>query len=116
MEVAYVIAKRRVEKIKIKNKNKPKVVGKSSDGKFVIGNLFFIVESMGVLLEEAINTFYSNNYLIDWISFYEDGVQKGWNSITIIKKIEYSFEESNYSEYKEDTLKILKYYIKNKSE
>lgn len=113
-EVAYVIAKRTKQQSKLKNKHKPKIFGKSTDGKNIIGNLFFIIESRGVLLEDAINLFYSNNYLIDWISFYEDGVKKGWNDKTILMKIGYAFDESNYLEYKSETLIRLRYYISKK--
>lgn len=67
-----------------------------------------------MLLEEAINIFYSNGFLIDWISFYEDGVKKGWNDKTIIQKIKYSFDESDFIEYKDETLKLLKIYILKK--
>lgn len=66
------------------------------------------------MLEEAINIFYSNGFLIDWISFYEDGVKKGWNEKTIIQKIKYSFDESDFIEYKDETLKRLKIYILKK--
>ena len=66
------------------------------------------------MLEEAINIFYSNGFLIDWISFYEDGVKKGWNDKTIIQKIKYSFDESDFIEYKDETLKRLKIYILKK--
>lgn len=111
MEVAYVIAKRKNLKTSLKNKHKPKVIGQSTDNKKVISNLFFIIESRGVLLEEAINLFYSNNYLIDWCNFYEDGVKKGWNMKTILSKIEYSFDESDFVDYKDETMIRLKYYI-----
>lgn len=113
MEVAYVIAKRK-NQTGLKNKHKPRVVGKTTDGKLVIGNLFFIVESRGVLLEDAINRFYSSNYVIDWLNFYEDGVKKGWNDKTILNKIRYSFDESDYSSLKDIVVKQLIYVIQNK--
>lgn len=82
----------------------------------VISNLFFIIESRGVLLEDAINLFYSKNYLIDWVNFYEDGIKKGWNVKTILLKIEYSLDESNYSDLKDDILLRLKYHINQKKQ
>ena len=121
-EVAYVNAKRnnknknKTDTVKLKNKHKPKLYGKTIDDKKVIGNLFFIVESRGVLLEEAINLFYDNNYVIDWLSFYNDGISKNWNSSTIIKKIEYSFDESDYKHLKKDIKKRLIYCINKEKE
>lgn len=73
--------------------------------------MFFIIESRGVLLEEAINLFYDNDYVIDWLNFYNDGINKNWNGSTIIKKIEYSFDESDYKHLKEDIIKRLIYCV-----
>lgn len=116
MEVAYVIAKRNNQQTKLKNKHKPKLKGNTKDKKNVIGNVFFIIESRGVLLEEAINMFYSNGYVIDWLDFYYDGIKKGWNTKTIIKRISYSFDESEYQELKEETIKRLIYCIQKNND
>ncbi len=113
MEVAYVIAKRTNQQTKLKNKHKPKLIGESEDNKKVIGNLFFIIESRGVLLEEAINIFYGNGFLINWLNFYDDGIKKGWNGKTIINKISYAFDESDFCHMKEETIKRLIYCLEH---
>ena len=106
MEVDYDIAKR--NGVKIKNKNKPIIVGKTTTGKYVYGNLFFMIESLGVPIEDTINKIYGNNGLIDWYDFYLKAEKNGWLHKTIFDKISYGFEESEYSEYKNDIIKRLK--------
>lgn len=109
MEVAYVIAKRNT--VKIKNKNKPKILGKTECGKLVIGNLFFIIESLGVPIEETINKIYREDNLIDWYDFYRSGIKSGWGHKTIFDKIIYGFEESEYSHLKDDIIIRLRYIL-----
>lgn len=111
MEVDYDIAKRRNDKVKIKNKNRPRIMGKTENGKLVIGNLFFIVESLGVPIEETINKIYNEGNLIDWYDFYKSGEKSGWNHKTIFDKISYGFEESDYNNLKDDIINTLKYIL-----
>ena len=109
MEVDYDIAKRNT--VKIKNKNKPMIMGKTQCGKLVYGNLFFIIESLGVPIEETINKIYDNGNLIDWYDFYQSGVKTGWKHKTIFDKIIYGFEESDYNHLKDDIVERLKYVL-----
>ncbi len=106
MEVDYDTAKR--NKVKIKHKNKPVIKGKTTDGKLVIGNLFFIVESQGVPLEECINKIYDSNQVIDWYDFYLSGEKSGWQYKTIIDRIKYGIEESFYPELKTPVISTIK--------
>lgn len=54
--------------------------------------------------------------LIDWIDFYEGGLQSNWNIKTILLKIEMSLLDTKGKEHSDEVIKRLKYYIGKKYE
>jgi len=86
-------------------------MGKTQCGKLVYGNLFFIVESLGVPIEETINKIYNEGNLIDWYDFYNSGRKACWNHKTIFDKISYGLEESEHPHLKNDIISILQHIL-----
>jgi hypothetical protein len=90
------------------------VVGKTEDGKPVIGNLFVLCESRGMPLEIAIDVLNDNNCVVSWIDFYEDAMDSLWSPETTLEKIKSALNETIGREHSEDVILRLKYYMASK--
>ena len=57
------------------------------EGKQVIGGLFPLVSSEGILLEVIVQELDSKNYVVDWFDFWTSSVKSGWNPRSTRTKI-----------------------------
>ena len=80
-EVVYVVAKR-------KKKYRLKIVGKTTDGKWVVQNVFQLVDSQGIPLDVVLELLGSRNYVVDWLHFMECSRMSGWKESTTKSKVE----------------------------
>jgi len=77
------------------------VIGKTTDGKEVVSNVFRCYGTMGIPLFLILFILKEHNKIPDWIRFYQDAKQDGWNKKTILSKLRdeipqiYSDEFSN---------------------
>ena len=70
-----------------------------------------MMDTRGVPLETIVQEFEKNNCLVDWIDFYENSIQSGWNPQTTLDRIEYTLIDVKGKEYSNDVLLRLKIYI-----
>ncbi len=67
-----------------------KKIGITLDGKIVVQGVFELISSKGIPLDFLFDYFKNNNISIDWIDFYKDSLNAGWNFKTLISKLKES--------------------------
>jgi hypothetical protein len=92
-------------------KRKLKIKGITPDNKFVIGNVFELVDGKGVHLADILYHFKESDLLVDWIEFLEKSIDHNWNIDNTLSKIKESLEDSYGKQYTEEVMIRLKYYI-----
>ncbi len=56
------------------------VSGKTADGKTVVSGVFPIYSSIGLPLQDIVDTLNQNDMLVDWQDFYHRAIKEGWKS------------------------------------
>ena len=59
----------------------------TTDGKRVMGGVFPLVSSEGILLEILVSELQSRSSVVDWFEFWNDSVESGWNPRSTRTKI-----------------------------
>lgn len=72
------------------------------------------METRGVQLDVLIEYLDQHNMVVDWIDFYEQGVEHNWNIKTIRSKIMTSLIDVKGKEYCDEVMFRLNHYLKKK--
>lgn len=91
-----------------------KISGKTTDGRLVVTGLFLFVGTLGLPLADVLLAFEEDNYVVDWIDFYEDALMDGYKSKTALNKIDEGIVDVFGKDYRDTLLAILNYYVKNR--
>jgi hypothetical protein len=79
----------------------------------VIKGIGKFIDCIGLPLQFVIDELNKNNCLVDWIDFIEYSIDKNWNILQTMSKIEESLIDSDKT-YKETVIYKLKLYLINK--
>ena len=71
-----------------------KILGKTEDGKLVVGGFFILNESQGIPLVEIVNFLTKKDYIISWADFIDDCIKCNWSFKTTLAKIEEALTDS----------------------
>lgn len=84
-----------------KNKSKSQLIqtGITSDNKMVMGGLYKCYETHGLPLDMLLSCCISNNWMPDWIDFYQAAFAAGMQHGRIISKLEESVSDSFGKEF-----------------
>lgn len=97
-------------------KLKLKVVGKSTDGKDVIGGIFKLADSYGIPLETTLTYFRDNNKLVAWDVFIQNAQKAGWSNHKIKVTIQAAVNDVLGKETWVAMEEKIDYYLKDKDE
>ena len=86
-------------------------MGRTEDGRGVVGGWFPLVNSEGIPLEVVLGFLEDQDLVPDWTSFIEDAIQCGWNLKSLRVKIETAVGDVYGTDHREETLKRYDYYI-----
>lgn len=71
-----------------------RVVGKTEDGKLVVGNVFEICSTTGLPLADAVFKLGKHNMVPDMLEFSRKAYIDGWNKSTILARINDAFRDA----------------------
>lgn len=81
----------------------------TTEGKPVIGGVFPLVNSEGILLEVLISRMHDKGYVIDWHGFWKEAMENGWNPRSTVTKIATSVGEVLGPEVREGVERSLRF-------
>lgn len=55
-----------------------KVTGKTEDGHPVVDGVFVLKDTYGLPLEMTLDLLEKQGMVVDWLSFWDDGIRAGW--------------------------------------
>ena len=64
-----------------------KIVGKTTDGKWLLSGVFTLFDTHGFPLEMAFEECKERNLMPDWFEFYDDATSHGWKHDMIISRL-----------------------------
>lgn len=89
-----------------------RVVGRTTEGKRVIGGIFPIVSSEGIPLEVILGDLDRKGCVIDWYDFWKESVSSGWNPRSTITKITTAVGDVQGPKIKEKVGEMLEFLYK----
>ncbi|MEZ4453302.1 MAG: hypothetical protein R3B09_27815 [Nannocystaceae bacterium] len=63
-------------------------VGRTGDGRLVVGGFFPLVNSEGIALEEVLEALRQRGHVPDWSGFVRECIDFGWGPGMIVSRIE----------------------------
>lgn len=90
-----------------------KVVGKTEEGKLVVNGVFKMKDTYGFPLEMALDLLDKKGMVVDWLAFWEEGIQAGWKPERILMTIEASIGDVFGGKYREEFMRRMKYCLMN---
>jgi hypothetical protein len=69
-------------------KNPLKVVGKTHGNRPVVGGFFALVDGQGLPLDIVLYYFKDHDLIPDWLGFFMESIERGWNPRSTLTKIE----------------------------
>ena len=86
-------------------------VGKTEDGKAVIGGVFHEYASRGMPLPVSFMVMADNNMVPSVVDLYEDAVNNGWSRKTIMQRFEEAYTDGYGREFWEQVKQRLLIYM-----
>ena len=74
----------------------------------MIGNVFPLVESKGVLLSTIVQGLEDRGWVVDWVDFIQQSLDHGWKPKGTISKIEETLTDVLEPEYTKEVVSRLK--------
>lgn len=90
------------------------IVGSTTDGKFVVNNVFQFTSTAGVPLTEILIYCQSHNMVIDWLDYYNSAISLGMERSRILSRISADVADSFGTEYRNTIIDKLNMCIDNK--
>lgn len=69
-------------------KNPLSASGKTHDGRIVVSGFFKLVDGQGIPLDILLYYFKDNDLVPDWLGFFMESIETGWNPESTLSKIE----------------------------
>jgi len=89
-------------------------VGKTEDGRIVMGGVFHMYASRGLPLPILFMGLQDNNMIPSPIHFYEDAEENGWKHKTIMDRLEEAYSDSYGNKFWKEVEKRLYFYLTQK--
>ena len=64
-----------------------KIVGKTTEKKIVVANVFLLFDTYGLPLVTIFDFCKENDFVISWLDFYNEAKLAGWEHKTIISRL-----------------------------
>lgn len=84
-----------------------KIVGKTTDGKFVFSGIFKIVSTYGLPLEDAVACIHKNGGIVSWLDLYKEALSSGMSWKRFRNELYYSIIDTYDKEFCEKVVEIL---------
>lgn len=88
-----------------------KVVGKTTDGKFVVEGMFRLVDTHGIPLEVVVDVINDHGLVPSWTDFYDRSIKAGWNPTSTYQKLVMVVGDVYGPEYRVEWERRMKLYI-----
>lgn len=95
-----------------KNLGDLRVVGKTTDGRPVVGGFFRVVSSEGIPLEVVLQVLDKGGQVPDWYGFWKEALSSGWKPGPTVTKIETAVGEVLGPKVREQVSEVLQFLLR----
>ena len=86
--------------VPVTKKYRISIAGLTTDGKFVVNNVFKFTSTEGVPLTEILIYCQNHNMIIDWLDYYNSAISLGMERSRILSRISADVADSFGTEYR----------------